>query len=252
MESTSKKPILVIGDTCQDVFVYCHCERLCPEAPVPVLDIQSQESNLGMAGNVYRNIIDLGHPAQLFCNTNHEAVTKTRYVDGKTNHMFLRIDSKTTINRIKNLKEINFKQFAAVVISDYNKGLLEPEDIAYIAANHPLTFLDTKKVLGDWARGVTFIKINRKEYDQSANVIDQELDSHIIETLGSEGCRFRSVTYRVNNVEIKNLSGAGDSFLAGLVVKYLETNGDIGQALVAANNVATIVVQKKGVSTVKE
>lgn len=250
MESTSKKPVLVIGDTCIDVFVYGNSDRLCPEAPVPVFDVKHEERNLGMAGNVFRNIKDLDYDAELYCNANSEAITKTRYVDEKSNHMFLRIDSKTPIERVVGLQNIPWDRFSAVVISDYNKGFLTEEDIEYIATHHPLTFLDTKKVLGAWAKRVTFIKINRKEYAQSAHVIDTELDARIIETLGSEGCRFRQVKYHVNNVEIKNLSGAGDSFLAGLVVEYLRTN-DIGQALVAANNLATIVVQKKGVSTIK-
>lgn len=246
------KPILVIGDTCLDVFVYCHCERLCPEAPVPVLDIVNQEENLGMAGNVHRNILDLEYPTDLVCNPNFKAITKTRYVDIKTNHMFLRIDSKSRYDRIDWLQNIPFESYSAVVISDYDKGFLTTEDILYIGRRHYLTFLDTKKVLGPWAKSMTFIKINRKEYGLSAPYLDDELQAKIIETLGSDGCRFRQVTYRVNNVEIKNLSGAGDSFLAGLVVKYLQTDGDIGQALVAANNIATIVVQKRGVSTVKD
>ena len=93
--------------------------------------------------------------------------------------------------------------------------------------------------------------MNRSEYNNPAGFIDQDLDAKIIETLGSEGCRFRQVMYRVNNVEIKNLSGAGDSFLAGLVVHYLNSKKDIGLAIIEANNIATQVVQKKGVSTVK-
>ncbi len=51
--------ILVIGETCRDVFVYCDSNRLCPEAPVPVLNIVDQRENPGMAGNVRRNIESL-------------------------------------------------------------------------------------------------------------------------------------------------------------------------------------------------
>lgn len=244
--------ILVIGDTCVDRFVYCHCERLCPEAPVPCLDVSHEEENWGMAGNVHRNILALDAYTDLICNPNFKSVTKTRYVDIKTNQMFIRIDSKTKIEHIDWLKDIPWAKYAAVVISDYDKGFLTAEDIEYIGRAHPLTFLDTKKVLGTWSKTMTFIKINRKEYGLSRAFIDQDLENKIIETLGSDGCRFRQVVYRVNDVEIKNLSGAGDSFLAGLVVKYVQTGGDIGEALIAANNIATIVVQKKGVSTIKD
>jgi D-beta-D-heptose 7-phosphate kinase/D-beta-D-heptose 1-phosphate adenosyltransferase len=218
---------------------------------VPVLDILHSEDNLGMAGNVFRNVRDLDYPCELLCNNNHTEITKTRYVDIKTNHMFLRIDNPQHIKRIDTLKSVNLSQFAAVIISDYHKGFLTIEDIVYLSENHPLTFLDTKKTLNHWANKVSFIKINRTEYALSKPFITPELDAKIIVTLGSEGCSFRNVTYRVENVEIKNLSGAGDSFLAGLVVNYLTSNKDMSQALIAANNVATQVVQKKGVSTVK-
>jgi D-beta-D-heptose 7-phosphate kinase/D-beta-D-heptose 1-phosphate adenosyltransferase len=204
-----------------------------------------------MAGNVHRNIEALEYPVVLLCNPNYKEIVKARYVDKQSNHMFLRIDSVRPQERIANLDAIPFGDYAAVVISDYDKGFVTREDIYRIGQLHPLVFLDTKKVLGDWAKTMTFIKINRKEYRQSSEAIDQDLENKIICTLGADGCRYRQVIYRVNEVEIKNLSGAGDSFLAGLVVKYLETGGDIGTSLVHANNVATIVVQKRGVSTVK-
>lgn len=245
------KPILVIGDSCVDRFVYCHCERLCPDAPVPVLDVLYQEDSYGMAGNVHRNIEALDAPVILKCNPNYKSIIKARYVDKKSNHLFLRIDTVLPPEHIGDLSAIDFDSYAAIVISDYDKGFLTREDIHFIGARHPLTFLDTKKILGDWAKTITYIKINRKEYRLSSGAIDQDLENRIICTLGADGCRFRQVTYRVNEVEIKNLSGAGDSFLAGLVVKYLETNGDIGESLIYANNIATIVVQKRGVSTVK-
>jgi len=245
------KPILVIGDACTDRFVYCHCDRLCPDAPVPVLDILHQHDSAGMAGNVCRNIVALNFPVELKCNSNYRQFIKARYVDEKSNHLFLRIDTVLPRERIKDLTLINFSNYSAIVVSDYDKGFLHEEDIQYIGKQHPLTFLDTKKILGDWAKTMTFIKINRKEYRLSSPYLDQDLENRIICTLGSEGCRYRQVTYRVNEVEIKNLSGAGDSFLAGLVVQYLQTR-DIGDALMYANNVATIIVQKRGVSTIKD
>jgi len=50
------KKILIIGDSCKDVFVYCNCKRLCPEAPVPLLDINNSTTNPGMAYNVFKNV----------------------------------------------------------------------------------------------------------------------------------------------------------------------------------------------------
>ena len=245
------KPILVLGDVCIDVFVYCHCERLCPEAPVPVLDVVDRHTSLGMAGNVHRNILALDFPSNLISNGNFREITKTRYVDIKTNHMFLRIDNSPKIEPIDWLTKIDYSEYSAIIISDYNKGFLPPDSIAYIADHHSLTFLDTKKILGPWADNVTFIKINRKEYQLSTPFITPMLESKIIETLGSEGCRFRQATFRVDNVEIKNLSGAGDAFLAGLVVEYIKSDGNISRSLMAANDIATVVVQKKGIGTIK-
>ena len=53
------KPILLLGDSCIDKFVYCKCERLCPEAPIPLLDIIKTTTNKGMAGNVFKNLMKL-------------------------------------------------------------------------------------------------------------------------------------------------------------------------------------------------
>ena len=245
------KPILVVGDGCCDFWVYCQCTRLCPESPVPVLDVKYVRQNFGMAGNVYRNIIDLEKECFLICNKNFQEISKTRYVELKTNHMFIRIDSSGEYHRIQELNNINFSQFGAVVISDYNKGFLCEEDIQYISNNHSLTFLDTKKVIDSWAQNVTFIKLNRTEYNQSKKFLTPVLESKIIETLGEEGCRYREKIFPVKKVEIKNLSGAGDSFLAGLVVKFVDTN-NIEESIKFANEVATIVVQKTGVSTIKD
>ena len=51
--------ILVIGETCRDLFVYCDSNRLFPEAPVPVMNIVDQRDTPGMAGNVRSNIESL-------------------------------------------------------------------------------------------------------------------------------------------------------------------------------------------------
>ena len=51
--------VLVIGDSCTDKFVYGECNRICPEAPVPVFNPIEQKSNGGMAKNVFNNLITL-------------------------------------------------------------------------------------------------------------------------------------------------------------------------------------------------
>ena len=136
--------ILVIGETCRDVFVYCDSNRLCPEAPVPVLNIADQRENPGMAGNVRRNIESLlGGTIDITTNKNWYEIAKTRYVHRESNHMFFRVDTTQSIPRI-NVKDIDF-DYDLIVISDYNKGFLSEEDIEYICANHPNVFIDTSK-----------------------------------------------------------------------------------------------------------
>ena len=44
--------ILVIGDVCEDEYIYCSSNRFCPDAPVPILNPIKKVSGLGMAGNV--------------------------------------------------------------------------------------------------------------------------------------------------------------------------------------------------------
>ena len=242
--------ILVIGDSCLDEFVYCHCERLCPEAPVPVLDIISKVSNGGMAANVAENLASLGVNGELITNTDFQSFTKTRYVEFKTNHMFCRIDSKKRVDRITGLQSINLNEFAAIIISDYDKGFLYPEDIKYISENHPITFLDSKSRIGDWAKNVTFIKINEKEYNQSKDYIDSNLHDRCIVTLGEKGAKLEDRVFPTKQVDIMDLSGAGDSFLAGLVVKFLVSGGNIEEGIKFANECAASVVSKRGVSKI--
>ena len=241
--------VLVIGDGCEDVYEYGQCRRLNPEAPVPVFEPSYTYSNGGMARNVHSNLVALGVDTTI--HTNKEMVTKKRLVEQKTNYILLRIDTgDSDVTRAQLPGKNYFKQFDAVVVSDYNKGFLLEQDIETICNSHDLVFVDTKKTLGTWLNECSFIKINEKEYNDSKNLISEELQSKIITTLSERGCVYQGRTYPVDNVEVKDLAGAGDTFLAGLVSKYLET-GDIDTSIKYANACATCVVQKKGVSVIK-
>lgn len=242
--------ILVIGDSCKDVYVYGKVDRLCPDAPVPVLIPTKTTSTGGMAANVYENILSLGFDVDII--TNQKEIKKTRYVDEKTNHMFIRIDSeKTSIPRISNLNNIDFTRYDAVIISDYNKGFLSYEDIEYICSKHDCVFVDTKKIINDSFINAKFIKINEVEYNNnisSGQLFDKFYDKMII-TLSDKGCRYKNIDYAVEKVEIKDNSGAGDTFISGLVVEYCKSK-NISKAIEYANMCATIVVQHKGVTKI--
>ncbi len=62
--------VLVIGDSCEDVFVYGNIERICPEAPVPVFIPTHTTKNPGMAKNVVTNFNSLGVDADIITNDN--------------------------------------------------------------------------------------------------------------------------------------------------------------------------------------
>ena len=74
---------------------------------------------------------------------------KNRFVDEKSNHMFLRVDTPQFVERIDVFK-IPLREYQHVIISDYDKGFIHWDDIDYICANHSSVFLDTKKELDHW------------------------------------------------------------------------------------------------------
>jgi bifunctional ADP-heptose synthase (sugar kinase/adenylyltransferase) len=243
--------ILVIGDSCIDVFRYGKVNRLAPEAPVAVIIPQSEVSNPGMAGNVVRNIEVLGGKVDFITNENE--IKKIRYVCSKYNHLLLRVDEgdKCDLIHPNALKNIKWSEYDAVVISDYCKGFLDENTIEFISEQHPLTFLDSKKLLGKWAYNISFIKINFHEYENNQQILlnDNVLLNKTIVTRGKYGCVFQGENFPTQEVSVKDISGAGDTFLSGLVVNYIKTK-DIKSAIEFAQECTTIVVQKSGVSTI--
>ena len=113
-----------------------------------------------------------------------------------------------------------------------------------------MVFLDTKKKLGPWAEGVSYIKINQAEHKRSEDRLTDALEDRLIVTLGPRGARHDNIIYAVPEVQIKDLSGAGDTFVASLAVKYIET-GSIQESIKFANDSATMVVQRRGVGSLK-
>ncbi len=244
------KKILVIGDSCKDVFVYCHAQRLAPDLPVPILDVHEEVENPGMAMNVFRNISAIYDGCEVLTNEGWEKVTKTRYVHHKTNHTFIRIDSKHPTVPIS-VKDIPLSNYDIIAISDYNKGFLTEDDIAYICDNHPCVFIDTKKPIGNWAKNAAFIKINNFEYERSKETMSPEIVEKVIRTEGEQGAYYKGNHYPVSEkVEVQDATGAGDSFYAALLVHFAET-GDIEGAIRFANECARKAVAQKGVAIIE-
>ena len=122
--------LLVIGDSCEDIFRYGDIARIAPEAPVPVIVPEREESNPGMAGNVVANLKALGATVDLI--TNKESIRKIRYVDVRYNQMVLRVDENDECGRI-DMSNIDMSDYDAIIISDYCKGFLMEDDISKIA-----------------------------------------------------------------------------------------------------------------------
>jgi bifunctional ADP-heptose synthase (sugar kinase/adenylyltransferase) len=168
--------------------------------------------------------------------------------------LLLRVDENDKcehVNFYHDLTLLDWKQYDAIVISDYCKGFLNEEDIKYISTQHPLTFLDTKKLLGNWADNITFIKLNSIEYNQNKEILSSSsiLFSKVIKTRGKHGCNYQNKNYPTIDVPVKDVSGAGDTFLAGLVAEYAKSS-NIESAIKFAQECTTVVVQKSGVSTI--
>ena len=241
--------ILVIGDSCTDIFKYGKVTRIAPEAPVPIIVPERETSNPGMAGNVVANLKALG--AEVDFVTNQTEIRKVRYVCSKYNHLLLRVDENDACEPF-NTGSLYLNKYDAVVISDYCKGFLNEKDIKNISQFYKSTiFLDTKKVLGDWAHYINFIKINYHEYERNKEVLENDsiLNNKTIVTRGKYGCDYQGTNYPTVDVSVKDVSGAGDTFLAGLVVEYVRTQ-NIEQAIQFAQECTTTVVQKLGVSTI--
>jgi D-beta-D-heptose 7-phosphate kinase/D-beta-D-heptose 1-phosphate adenosyltransferase len=243
--------VLVIGESCTDIFVYGTSSRKSPEGNGPVFVPISETYGLGMASNVLNNLRAMDVETDIFSDDGD--IVKTRYVNKNTNELYLRVDENDSVNRIDISKLSDISQYDAVIISDYCKGFLTEEDISNIAALHSLVILDTKKKLGDWCRDLAFIKVNRLEWAGSKDVIrDNEwLFDKIICTLDKKGTAYKHTTYPVIPIENADVSGAGDTFTAGFVIKYLETN-DIGKSIEWGNYCAGQVVKEKGVSVFKK
>jgi D-beta-D-heptose 7-phosphate kinase/D-beta-D-heptose 1-phosphate adenosyltransferase len=240
MDSQPQKKfkILLVGDNCKDIYQYGTIDRLSPEAPVPVFVPTRTETRDGMAGNVFNNLMALG------CDVNYlhgETSTKTRLIDTRSKQQIVRVD-----NDIKSTP-ITFETaipdvYDAVVISDYNKGTVSYELIEELIELSIPIFIDTKKTDLGRMQGA-WVKINDLEYSK----ITSEC-SGLIVTHGANGASVihHDITCPAPTVEVSDVTGAGDTFLAALAYKYLIT-ADIKLSVEFATRAASITVQHLGV-----
>ena len=199
--------VLIIGDVMLDAYLMGDVERISPEAPVPVVRIESERYFVGGAGNVARNVKALGGDACLLsvCGTekNGRAIKKLLRSEGicdallplgdrpttvKTrviarNQQMLRIDkelcsplAKKTLESLRtNLAEL-LPNYGVVVISDYGKGLVSKEfmdmlrECAAASGNAPRIFVDPKTPNYPFYNGAHLLTPNTKETGEASGM----------------------------------------------------------------------------------
>lgn len=243
--------ILVFGELCQDKFVYGSSKRLSPEAPVPVFIPEREEVNPGMAGNVVQNLKSICD-CDVKLYSQETEITKTRFVDDKSNHMFLRVDEgESNIDSFELTEQIikEISESDIVIVSDYDKGFLSSNDITIIGKSSKLSIIDAKKKLNrEIIDSFTFVKLNENEWKNNGELVEGFEDKLLI-TLGIRGCQWNGEIFSSVNPKVTmDVSGAGDTFTASFISKYYLTN-NIKESIQFANQMASIVVSKRGVQT---
>jgi D-beta-D-heptose 7-phosphate kinase / D-beta-D-heptose 1-phosphate adenosyltransferase len=194
------------GDIMLDRFVYGDVHRISPEAPIPVLGIQSQQSMLGGVGNVVRNLEALGCGIRLFAVTGDDGAgaevnalvekvrrcesyllaepdrrtaVKIRYI--AHGQQLLRADNETSEQTASEVFGSLLSHFTAhvaecsiVFLSDYAKGMLKGSHASEFirvakAAGKPVV-VDPKGRDFERYRGVTVIKPNLKELAEATGM----------------------------------------------------------------------------------
>jgi D-beta-D-heptose 7-phosphate kinase/D-beta-D-heptose 1-phosphate adenosyltransferase len=211
--------VLVIGDVIIDKYIYGTSERISPEAPVPVVKYQSEVETLGGAGLVYKNLKSLGVDVTLF-ETEQPSSIKTRVIcDG---HYITRIDNDKDADSnavLANVLKSDFSQWDYVILSDYDKGVLDnaKQIIAHINSQGPKVIVDPKRYAHEY-EGAWLVKPNNSEYTKfefdkwQGNIITTDAGHSVSATIDNI-----EYTIPVEQVEVSDVTGAGDCFLAAFV-----------------------------------
>jgi len=201
-----------------------------------------------MAANVALNIKSLGYEAVSV--TNESEIIKERFLDERFSQQILRVDSNDecdVIDQNKLIKVLNTHEFDGTVISDYNKGFLPHSVLSRLIPILPKPiFVDSKK--SDLsAFSDCILKINKIEHVRASIL---PADCELIITLGDRGAKWKGSLYPAKKVhDVFDVCGAGDSFLAALSVKFIETKNMV-ESIKFANICAGISVRHLGVYNV--
>jgi len=297
--------VLIIGDIIIDHFIWGTVERISPEAPVPVVNVTRENLLLGGAANVLNNILALGGQASLcgvigsdimgdhligmlkktksptagiFRTDDRPTIKKTRII--AQSQQVVRVDREETSPLPKEiLPEIeaflaeNIHDFDAVIVSDYNKGMISEEIMEIlrrtIKERKPLPLIcDPKPERIDRFAGATMITPNNHEaelmsgirirnvedLDRAAAAIMKRLaPKALLITRGEAGMALYDNSGEVMTIptearEVYDVTGAGDTVIATIGLA-LAAGVSHEHASILANHAASIVVGKVGTAT---
>jgi len=302
LSRVGKARVLVVGDAMLDEYLVGDVDRISPEAPVPVVRVRERRYALGGAANVAENVVASGATCRLVATVGSDAAgdriasmlkefgiigtgvlridrpttRKTRIV--ARSQQMVRVDeeddsdlSATEVARVIAAIEDALPSVDAVILEDYNKGVLVPavitRTIAGARARGVPVVVDPKYRHFFAYRGATVFKPNRRELDSALGAeIDVEhpeavpramerLDvEHLLLTLGERGMMLASRTGPPKSVptsarEVYDVVGAGDTVTAYLAA-VLAAGGTVEEASVIANYAAGVEVGKLGAATV--
>ncbi len=197
-----------------------------------------------MAWNVYNNLKVFG--VDVYMLTNEEKIIKTRFIDEKSNQQILRSDEEPEITPISFEFPDEWKStYDALVISDYDKGFITQEKLFELVEwfEGPV-FIDTKKRILPHG---CYIKVNDIEYEK----IECGTIRNLIITKGGKGAEYQGKLYPAEKVNVFDVVGAGDTFLAALTYGYLKY-GTIEKAIPLANRAAAVAVSHRGTYVLTE
>ena len=278
-EEFKQKRILVIGDVMVDAYIRGKVTRVSPEAPVPIINLKERENRLGGAANVALNLLALG-ATPILCavigedrggetfsellkkrNLSAEGIIKSRsrITTVKTrivgNHQQLvRIDDEQTNDLtfaeendlIDHVKAIIATKIDAIILEDYNKGLLTERVIQTIIEianeNNVIVSVDPKKENFFAYKNVTLFKPNLKELKEGLNIdFDFSTDKDAFEKAVSElegvlNNQISFVTLSEHGVFIKNNSSKN------YIPAHLRTISDVSGAGDTVISVATLAL----------
>ena len=293
--------ILCIGDMILDHYIYGYVERSSPEAPIPILVFEKEVYELGGVGNVVRNITSLGSKATLLNLSGFDKSSKkinqlisknknikklifkipefttpikTRYINNSA-HM-VRVDKENTNfklsvsvkNSILETLRKKISKFDLVILSDYNKGLLDNDLIKKIIKisndNNKIIIADPKKNDLSVYSNANIITPNQKEITDSVNkkylseknlillgkkIVKNNKINHLLITRSEKGMLLINdkfiKKYSAFTNKVYDVTGAGDTVIAALSV-MISIGLDIKTSVLISNFIASIVIGKKG------